>query len=102
MYISSFHLLVTKNVGIIHGLIKNAETKLRFEIFIGGEYLCYNICLVSERDSIATGWTNVVWFLAGARGLYVLYSVQTGFGAQPASYITSTGATFPGGTVAGA
>jgi hypothetical protein len=43
----------------------------------------------ANRDSalgIATGWTTGVRFRAGERDFPLLYSVQTGAGAHPASY----------------
>jgi hypothetical protein len=39
----------------------------------------------------AAGWTTGVRFLAGARDISLLYSVQTGYGAHLASYPVGTG-----------
>jgi hypothetical protein len=45
------------------------------------------------------GWVR---FPAGARDFSLLYSVQTGHEAHPASYPMGTGGSFPGGKAAGA
>jgi hypothetical protein len=42
------------------------------------------------------GWTVGVRFTAGARGLYLLHSVQTGSGTHPVSYPMGTGSLPPG------
>jgi hypothetical protein len=46
---------------------------------------------------IATGWTTGVRLPTGTRDFSLLYSVQTGSEAHPASYPMGIGGSFPGG-----
>jgi hypothetical protein len=49
-----------------------------------------------SRPVIATGWTAGVRLPIGVRDVPIVRSVQTGSGAQPASYPMGTGYFFPG------
>jgi hypothetical protein len=57
-----------------------------------------------SKAGIATGYGLDGWGWIPGRGkrFYLLYSVQTGSGAHPASYPRGTEGCFPGGKVAGA
>jgi hypothetical protein len=44
-------------------------------------------------------WTTGVWSPAGAKDFSSRPCIQTGSGAQPASYPIGTGGSFPGGKV---
>jgi hypothetical protein len=60
---------------------------------------------IKSRDSsvgIETGWTSGIRFPAGSRNVFLLYSAQTGLGAQSAFYSMGTGGSFPGGKAVGA
>jgi hypothetical protein len=57
------------------------------------------IIIIRSQDSsvgIAMGWSAGVRFPVRARDFYLLYSVQTGSGAHPASYPMGTGVQSPG------
>jgi hypothetical protein len=59
---------------------------------------------VGNRDSaigIATGWIATVRFPTGGKDFSFLHSVQTGSGANPASYPVGTGCSLPGGNATG-
>jgi hypothetical protein len=60
-------------------------------------------CLSSQESSVSivTGYGldergGVVQFLAGVRDITLLYSLQAGYGAHPASYTVGTGGSYPG------
>jgi hypothetical protein len=46
--------------------------------------------------TIATGWTSGILFPAGVRHFCLLHSVQSGYGAHPASYPMGIGDSFHG------
>jgi hypothetical protein len=49
----------------------------------------------------ATGWTARIRFPAATRDIFLLHSVQTSFGAHPASYSMDTGGSIRRGKTAG-
>jgi hypothetical protein len=49
---------------------------------------------------IAAGWTAGIQFLAGARDIFLLHSVQTGSGAHPDSCTVGTRGSFSGNKAA--
>jgi hypothetical protein len=53
------------------------------------------VLLWSTEVGIATGWKAGVRFLAGAGDIYLLHSVQIGFGAHSASYPKRIEGSFP-------
>jgi hypothetical protein len=75
--------------------LSNRGDKMEFTL----QLLCaqYNL-MHSFKNS--TGWTPGVRFPARQRDFSLLFSVQTGSGAHPASYSMGTGGSFPGGNVA--
>jgi hypothetical protein len=61
-------------------------------------YSCKGRAGVAQSvQCLTTGWTIGVRSLAGAEDFSSSLCVQTGSGAQPASYPMDTGGSFPGG-----
>jgi hypothetical protein len=87
------HIQRTNRNSPTHGPRKNFKwSALIFEIKV--IYLCTN-------KYTAMGWTAGVRFPACARDFSLPHSVQTGSGANSASYLIDTGGSLPGDKAAG-